>query len=178
MRNVWIVGLLLCALPAGTMADKPKVSRAMVKTMEESMDQKFQTLWPDNPVQVVGLTQGAYISGYGAVFMSELNLATGPTISPFHPNISPDEVKRIHEKKLSRLAQLRATMQQMLVDSAKSMDPVPADEQLALGISFFYWNWENREGLPAQIVMHAPKKVLLEAKAGAAAKSPIPFDEY
>jgi len=177
MRNVWIVGLVLCALPAGTMADKPKVSRAMVKTMEESMDQKFQTLWPDNPVQVVGLTQGAYINGYGAVFMSELNLATGPTISPFHPNISPDEVKHIHEKKVARLAQLKATMQQMLVDSAKSMDPVPADEEFALGISFFYWTWENREGLPAQIVMHAPKKQLLEAKAGAAAKS-IPFDEY
>src|ERR1700730_2200183 len=125
MRNVCVVGLLLCALPAGTMADKPNVSRAMVKTMEESMDQKFQTLWPDNPVQVVGLTQGAYINGYGAVFMSELNLATGPTISPFHPNISPDEVKRIHEKKLSRLAQLKATMHQLFVGSTRSMDPVP-----------------------------------------------------
>src|SRR5260370_36347713 len=137
MRNVWIVGLLLCALPAGTMADKPKVSRAMVKTMEESMDQKFQTLWPDNPVQGVGLTQGAYINGYGAVFMSELNLATGPTISPFHPNISPDEIKRIHEKKLARLTQLRQTLQQMLVDSANSWVPMPASEHLTLASYFF-----------------------------------------
>jgi len=172
MKNIWFVALSLCALPAGTMADNPKVSRAMVKTMEENMDQKFQSLWAENPVQVVGLTQGAYIPGYGAVFMSELNLATGPTISPFHPNISPDEVRRIHEKKVARLAQLKATMQQMLADSAKSMDPVPADEQIALGISFFYWNWENREGLPAQIVMHAPKKMLLTTK------TPIPTDEF
>ena len=31
--------------------------------------------WPDDPVAVIGLTQGAYIDGYGAVFMSEVNLA-------------------------------------------------------------------------------------------------------
>ncbi len=180
MKNIWILGLLACALPAGSMANKPQVSHAIVKSVEASMDQKLQALFSDNPVQVqvLGLTQGAYIDGYGAVFMSELNLAAGTPISPFHPNVTADEVKRIHDRKMERLSKLKEAMQQMLMDSAKSMDPVPADDQIALAISFFYWNWENKDGLPAQIVMHAPKKLLLDARTSAAAKSSILSDEF
>jgi len=110
--------------------------------------------------------------------MSELNLAAGTPISPFHPNITADEVKRIHDRKMERLPKLKEAMQQMLMDSAKSMDPVPADEQIVLAISFFYWNWENKDGLPAQIVMHAPKKLLLDARTSASAKSFIVSDEF
>ena len=178
MRNLWALSLLFCAVPAGSMAGNPQVNRAMIRAAEENMDQKLSTLWADNPAQVLGLTQGAYISGYGMVFMSEMNLSAGTPISPFHPNITADEVKRIHDRKVERLGKLKEAMQQMLVDSAKSMDPVPADEQIALAVSFFYWNWENKTGLPAQIVMHAPRKLLLDAKTGAAAKSSILADEF
>jgi hypothetical protein len=136
--------------------------------MEENLDNWLQRMWADDPAQVVGLTQGVYISGYGAVFMSELNLAPAPGITPFHPKVTADEMKRIHDKKAARLAQLKETMQDMLLSSAKSLDPMPLDEQLTLGISLFYWNWENSTGLPGQIVMHAPRRALLEGKAAAA----------
>jgi len=61
MKNFVVLCLVACALPAGSMADKPKVSRAIVKSVEESTDQKLQALFSDNPVQVqvLGLTQGA-----------------------------------------------------------------------------------------------------------------------
>ncbi len=179
MRNVSVLALLLCALPAGSLAEKPKVSRGMIKAMENSMDQKLQRLWAEDPMQLIGLTQGLYINGYGVVFMSEVNVAAGTALTPFHPTISPDEIRRIHEKKLARLPKLKEAMQEMLLDSARSMDSVPPDEQITLGISFFYWNdWENKEGLPAQIVMHAPKKLLLDAKTGAGGKSAIVTDEF
>jgi hypothetical protein len=179
MKNVLVIALLVCALPAGSMADKPKVSRAVVKAMENSVDQKLQRLWAEDPMQLIGLTQGLYINGYGVVFMSEVNLAAGTAQTPFHPTISPDEIRRIHEKKLARLPKLKEAMQEMLIDSARSMDSVPPDEQITLGISFFYWNdWENKEGLPAQIVMHAPRKLLLDAKAAGAGKSAIVSDEF
>ncbi len=64
---------------------------------------------------------------------------------------------------MQRMAAIRTAMRGMLVDSARSLDSVPADEQVALGLSLFYWKWENRDGLPAQIVMHAPRKVLLQS---------------
>jgi len=177
MKSALIVSLMLCALPAGSMADA-KVTRTMLEAMEKSVDGKLQNLYGLDPAEIVGATQGAYINGYGAVFMSEVNLAPATGISPFHPTRKPEEIKRTHDKKVQRMAALRNTMRDILVDSAASLDTVPADEQVAVSVSLFYWNWENREGLPAQIVMHAPKKLLLQAKAGAADKGAIASDEF
>jgi hypothetical protein len=176
MRIAAVALLLLCALPIGSMADKPRVTRAMIEGMEHSLDQKLAGLWPQDPVEVLGVSQGTYISGYGAVFLGELNLAPAAGISPFHPAIKPDEVSRTHEKKMQRMAALRTTVRGMLLDSARSLDSLPPDEQVAVGISLFYWTWENREGLPAQIVMHAPRKALLAAAN--AEQAPIASEEY
>ena len=178
MRGAAILSLLVCLLPAGSMADKSKVSRTMIEAMEKSVDGKLQRLFPSDPAEVLGLTQGAYINGYGTVFMAEVNLAPAAGITPFHPTVTPDEIKRTHDKKMQRIAALRSAMRDILADSAASLDTVPNDEQLTLGVSLFYWTWEKRDGLPAQIVMHAPKKLLLQAKAGTADKSAIVSDEF
>ena len=166
MKILAIASLLLCAFPGGSMADKSKVSRAMIQSMEGILDGHLSKLWPDDPVQVLGLTQGAYITGYGAVFMSEVNLAPGGAITPFHQTMTKDEITRLHEKKLTRLPRLKEEMQNMLVSSASSLDSVPADEQIALGITLFYWKGEKTEALPAQIVMHASKRQLVGVKTG------------
>jgi hypothetical protein len=163
MRTLLIAIILLGALPAGSIADGPKVNRAMIEAMEHSLDGKLAGLWPIDPIEVLGVSQGTYISGYGAVFLGEVNLAPAAPLTPFHQTISPDEIRRTREKKLQRMAALRTAMRSMLVDSARSLDAVPPDEQVAVGISLFYWTWENHEGLPAQIVMHAPRKALLGA---------------
>jgi hypothetical protein len=176
MRVAALAMLLLCALPAGSMADKPKVNRAMIEAMEHSLDRKLSSLWPGDPVEVLGLTQGAYVDGVGAIFIGEVNVAPAAGITPFHPSVTPDEIKRTREKKLQRMTQLKTAMREMLVDSARSLDAVPSDEQVAVGISLFYWKWENREGLPAQIVMHAPRKALLESAN--AAQAPIESQEF
>ncbi|HYL35111.1 MAG TPA: hypothetical protein VEV17_04275 [Bryobacteraceae bacterium] len=178
MRGLAIATLLLAALPMGSMADKPRVSRAMIKAVEESLDNRLQRLFPGDPVEMVGVTQGVYVDGYGVVFMGEVNLAPGAGISPFHPKITADEVKRIHDKKQARLGQLKETMADMLAGSAKSLDALPADEQITLGISLFCWNWEDTAGLPAQIVMHAPRRVLLQGKAAASDKLFVTSEEF
>jgi len=87
-------------------------------------------------------------------------------------------LKRMHDRKLARLPQLRDAMKNILVDTAATLTTVPPDEQVAMGISLFYWNTENREGLPGQIVMHAPRKVLLQAKTAPAEKASIVSDEF
>jgi hypothetical protein len=176
MRTLLIAGILLSALPAGSMADGPKVNRAMIEAMQHSLDAKIRGLWPQDPAEVLGVTQGTYIQGYGAVFLSEVNVAPAAGISPFHQTISADEVSRTHEKKLQRMAALRTAMRSMLLDSARSLDSVPTDEQVSVGLSLFYWTWENREGLPAQIVMHAQRKALLEAAK--AEQAPIAAQEF
>ena len=178
MKILPIVSLILCTLPAGSMADKPKVNRTMIEAMEKSVDGRLQKLFAPDPAEVLGVTQGAYINGYGVVFMSEVNLAPAPGITPFHPAVNADEIKRTHDKKLQRIAALRNSIRDILMDSAASLDTVPEEEQVTLGVSLFYWTWESREGLPAQIVMHAPRKLLLQAKAGTADKGAIVSDEF
>jgi len=163
MRLVAVVALALCALPAGSLADNPKVTHGMIDAMQQSLDQKFARLWPQDPVELVGPSLGTYLQGYGAIFLGEVNVAPAPGISPFHPTVDADEIRRTHEKKRQRMDAIRAAMRSMLVDSARSLDTLPADEQVALGVSLFYWKWENREGLPAQIVMHAQRKALLQS---------------
>jgi hypothetical protein len=158
--------VLASALNAAASGDRPKVSRAQVMSAEKGMDSKLAAISIDDPVMVVGLTQGVYISGYGAVFISEVNLAPGPGISPFHQTISKDEVTRIHQKKIDRLPRLKQAMQEMLLQAAPALEPSPADEQVVLAISLFYWHWEDSSGLPAQVVMRAPRKTLTMVAAG------------
>jgi len=163
MKIAAVALLALCALPGGSLADSPKVNRAMIEAMQQSLDRKLAGLFPQEPAEVLGLAQGAYIQGYGAVFLGEVNVAPTAGISPFHPTVTPDEIRRTHDKKVQRIGAIRSAMRAMLMDSARSLDAVPAEEQVTVGLSLFYWKWENRDGLPAQIVMHAPRKVLLQA---------------
>jgi hypothetical protein len=176
MKIAAVALLALCALPGGSLADSPKVNRGMIEAMQHSLDSKLSGLWPQDPAEVLGLSQGTYIQGYGAVFLGEVNLAPAAGISPFHPAVSADEVRRTREKKLQRMAALRTAMRAMLVDSARSLDSLPADEQVAVGLSLFYWKWENRDGLPAQIVMHAPRKALLQSAS--AEQAAIASEEF
>ena len=176
MRTLLIASIMLGTLPAGSIADGPKVNRAMIEAMEHGLDGKLRGVWPQDPAEVLGVSQGTYIRGYGAVFLSEVNLAQAAGISPFHPAIRPDEIVKTHDKKVQRMAALRTTMRAMLMDSARSLDAVPPDEQVAVGISLFYWTWENHDGLPAQIVMHAPRKALLAAAN--AEQAQIASDEF
>ena len=164
---------LSLSLPVGSIADKPKVNRPMIAALEKSFENQLAKLWPDDPVSVIGVPQGLYINGYGAVFTAQVNLAPAPGITPFHQTNTKEDVARTHHKKLERLPRLREAMQDMLLASAASLDPVPADEQVALGISLYNWYWEDTAGLPAQIVMHAPKRVLVQVKSGLANKSAL-----
>jgi hypothetical protein len=176
MKIAAVALLALCALPGGSLADSPKVNRGMIEAMQHSLDSKLSGLWPQDPAEVLGLSQGTYIQGYGAIFLGEVNLAPAAGISPFHPTVSAEEIRRTHEKKMQRMAAIRTAMRAILVDSARSLDSLPADEQVAVGLSLFYWKWENRDGLPAQIVMHAPRKALLQSAS--AEQAAIASEEF
>jgi len=174
MRSFVVLATLALSLAFGLSADKSKVSRSQITSMEEAIDKRLRGISsPADPVEVVGLTQGMYINGFGAVFASEVNLAPSPGISPFHPTISKDDVVRIHGRKVERLPKLKEAMQDILLNSAGSLDPIPANEQITVGITLFYWQWEDKTGLPAQIVMHAPKSALFKVKSGGADRATL-----
>jgi hypothetical protein len=162
MRLVSIFALAALVLQAGSRAaDVPtKSDRTRVV---ETIDNGFKGLFPDYPVEMLGVPHMIYIKGYGAVLSGELNLAPGGGITPFHQTITRQDVDRTHQKKAERMTALRNEMQQLLVSSAETLKDVPDNEEVVLGISLFYWHWEERAGLPDQVVMHATKKALLAA---------------
>jgi len=162
MRRLFTLALLLGgALWVGA-ADKPRVSRAAISPMEKTFDRRLEGWNVDEPVMLLGTTRGVYLEGYGVVFTAEMNLLPGGTMSPFQQTIRPEQKLRVHQKKLARLPQLREQMKEMLVDSAKSLDTVPMDERIVVGVTLFHFSWEDVSGMPAQIVMQAQRKLLVD----------------
>ena len=144
----------------------PRVSRVSVRAMEDSIDDKVARLQIDDPFQMVGGTRGMYINGYGVVFTSEMDLVANNLVSPFRPQVTKEDLTKLKHKKQQRIVMLRQIMRSMLMSTAASLDGVPVNEQVVLGITLHYYPWEDSAGLPRQIVMLAPRKLLLEAVKG------------
>jgi hypothetical protein len=158
------LGCLLAVLAACvclTGADRPRVGRAAVAAMEKSIDRRLETV-VESPFLLLGMTRGVYLEGYGAVFTAEVNLASGPSISPFRPKVTKDDIVKLRLNTLGRLPALKSAMREALVAAAGSLDTVPAEERLVVGVSLFCFSWEDSSGMPSQIVMQAPRRTLLE----------------
>ena len=84
MKLYALAVVLSLVLPVGSSADKPKVNRPMIAAVEKNFETQLAKLWVDDPVSIIGVPQGLYINGYGAVFTAQVNLAPAPGITPFH----------------------------------------------------------------------------------------------
>jgi hypothetical protein len=164
-RRTLILALLGgLALPA-PLPQSPPVTRAAFAGLEKKLDRKILSLDVNDPYELLGTVRGVYLRGYGAVFTTELSLVA-TFISPFVPELTPADIRKLQQKKLAKLAMLKQSMRQMLVDAAAELDSVPASEQIVLGVTLFYRHFEIKDGLPGQIVMQAPRQALLDYKAG------------
>ncbi|MEO7145417.1 MAG: hypothetical protein ABI165_18125 [Bryobacteraceae bacterium] len=147
-----------------TLAPKTKVGRASIAAMEQSFNQRLARLWADEPFLLLGTTRGFYLEGFGSVFSAEVNLATGPNITPFRPTIAKADIERHRKKKIERLPALKQAMRDMLTASAASLDAVPVNEQIVVEVTLSRYPWEDMTGVPTGILMQAQKKNLLDAQ--------------
>jgi hypothetical protein len=161
--------VLLLTAAALAAADHPRITRDTMVTVEQNVDRAVRTLDVNDPFDLLGFTRGVYLPGYGVVVTAEVNLVITP-ITPFHQAPVGAQLTRLRLKKMVRLASLRELMRQALVSAAATLDPVPAGEQIVFGITLFYRAFEEREGLPSQIIMQAPKQTLLDFKANRISK--------
>jgi len=139
------------------------VSRASLKAMDASFDQRIKGLWEDTFLSLIGATRGVYLDGYGVVFTAEVSPVPSMT-SMMHPTVSPEEKVKAHKLRIERIAQLKQAMRLAVADAAASLDPVPAEEQVTMIVFLAYNPWEDVSGTPAQLTFQAKKKVLLEAR--------------
>jgi hypothetical protein len=165
--------LVVLLAAAAVAAEPPPVTRASFVEMERALDSRLQKPI-ENPFNLLGSARGLYLEGFGAVFTAELNLVTGPTISPFRQKLTDQEIAALRQSKLERLLYLKQIMREMMTTFATSLSTLPASEQIALGVSLFYFKWEDSKGLPSQILMQASRQALLTAGE----KADIKVQEY
>jgi len=156
--------LLLLAAAFGA-AEAPRVNRVALAAMERTFDRRIHRFDVNDPIDLLGSTRGVYLAGYGAVFTAEVNLVASAVVTPFRPAPSKEEAEKLRQKKAARLALLEQSMREMMLSLATSLEGLPSEEHIALGVSVFYFSWENREGLPSQVLMRAKRRALLEAQA-------------
>lgn len=167
MKRIYLSFLLL-AVVLGVTAAAPRVGRDTLVAMEKSLDARISKLWDDNPYLLLGPTRGVYLEGYGAVFTAEVNLMANPA-SLMHAVLSKDEIAKYRQKKLERIPLLRKALRDALVSTASSLDTVPPEEQVVIVAVLDHYPWEDISGIPAQLMLQAPKRKLLEAqRAGGA----------
>ncbi len=162
----WIALCAVAMTAVAPAADKPRVGRASMVLVEQGFNNKFYNLGAIETLDLLGAARGVYLEGYGAVVTVEVNLVVGPAVSPFRPVLTKGEIALLKEKKRARLEVLKKAMRETLIAAGAALGDVPAQEQVVVGVSLFYFAWEDSAGLPGQILMRAPRGLLADHKAG------------
>jgi hypothetical protein len=175
MKRLAGVILLAAAGLSAAQPEKARVPRATMVKLEQAFDAKVSKISATDPMEVLSSTQGVYLEGFGAVFTVQLDLIMTPAINPFRQVMTKPEIARVRARKIERLPVLKLIMREMLMETAAGLPEMPANENVVLAVTLFRVRWEDTEGLPAQIVMQAPKQKLISR---AAADSAIQLQEF
>ena len=139
---------------------------AEIEAEQKACDAAIRGYSIDAPIDHLLPTHGVYVEGYGAVFVTDVNLIALPPLWGFGGRIAPGELKRIHDSKVKRLPAVRQLMTQMLLDAAKTLIHLKPEESILLHFNFYSMDLEDRTGLPKSMSVQGKKKDLLEAASG------------
>ncbi len=163
VSSLAVVGVAFLGAAAGAVADTPPVRRAVIRAAERSLKDRLVRIFPDTPISVTGDPRGVYIDGYGAIFTAEMQPVSDGT-SLMNSVLRPDDKVQVIAKKKARIPELKKAMKEALVETAASLDPVPLDEQVVLEVVIDRFLWEDGSGYPAELIVQAPRRKLLDLK--------------
>jgi len=142
-----------------TSTAKPTTMRETLTQLEKRMDNKISMADGADPFNILGLTRGLYLEGYGAVFTTELDLVQTPVPTPFQQVIPKQQAIKIHQRKLDHLPLLEKTLREMWQDAAAALISTPDTDQIVIAVRLLYQpSWEDTKGLPAQILLKGTRK--------------------
>ena len=161
-----LLSLLALTLTAFLFAEVQSVKIAALEDFEHRFESKLGQTPGPFPFEVLSTTPAIYVPGVGVALSNVVSLAYVDPPSPFRGPFTPKELAAIHDRKLQRLPILELSMREVMADtaSAAGFDPVPPTERVVLGVTLFYYTWEDSSGLPRQIVMSAEKQKLQAAR--------------
>ena len=128
-----------------------------VAKIESDFERKLEHLDSADPFEAMGACSGIYLNGYGLVFTTAVSLASAPKFGPFTGAYTKEKAEAVHKRKLAHLPALRKAMSEMLIGAAKSLSALPPNEKVVVAVRLFYLDYEDRTGLPNQIVMTADR---------------------
>jgi hypothetical protein len=140
--------------PAAVDANIPA---AVIGKLESAFEQKIDRLDVADPFIRQGAVSGLVIPGVGIVFSTQVALVTAPVVSPFRPVIEKSVVEQVRKRKLAHLPVLRKAMVEMMKSAGAELGMLPADQKIIIAIRLQYFDYEDKSGLPAQIVMTADR---------------------
>jgi hypothetical protein len=140
------------------------VKRDVLKSLEADLTGSFRS----HEMEIYGFPNGLYADGVGVVFTTEISLTYAPMINPFQQTFPPEYKERIRQKELKQVPVLREELKQFLLKSSVTMDTLPANELIVVGVKISHQIWEDKTGVPEQIVMQGQKSKLMDAKLGKA----------
>ena len=158
--------LLLVSAAYAAAGETPRVDRAQMKKVEESLDATLTHFTADNSHTLIGPTRGIYLGGVGAVLTAEV-IVVNAGVSIMHPLPTKEEVVQIRKKKLERLPILKKVLKDSLVSAAALLETIPPDEQVVIAVVIPRFQFEDPAGLPSQVTVQATKRKLLESKGAA-----------
>jgi hypothetical protein len=156
-----LIGVALVGIALTAASISPRVTRTNLIGLEQFADGKIIQLDATNPGDILGKTRGVYLEGYGAVFTAEVDLAPHAALNPFRPKYTDADVSKLRTQKQARIDVLKKRMVESMVIMAQGLEGVPATERIALAVTIDYWPWEKSNGMPRQILIHAPKSALM-----------------
>jgi hypothetical protein len=131
------------------------IDSAAVAKIESAFEQKVKDLDPNDPFDRLGACSGVYISGYGLVFTLPLSLVSAPTFGPFTGGFTPQKADAIHKRKLAHLPLLKKAMSEMALQASKAFPTLPPTDKVVVAARLFYLDYEDKTGLPNQMVIAA-----------------------
>lgn len=162
---MWTTALLLTAALTARSGEPPHgVPLAKIVNAQKLISTQLAAMFPEEPWFLIGTARGVYLGGVGAVFSAEINLAMGPSLSPFRQTITREEIARHRDKQETRLPVLRERMYSILGSMTTYLDTMPNNEEFVLAVTLLKYPWEDPAGIPSQIVMRAPRGKLADTQ--------------
>jgi len=153
----WLVTLALagslCSFAEDPAATKGPLNFAALRKSERAVDMRIERFDTDSPLEVIGATRAVYLNGTGLVYSLEVSLAPAVGISPFFTRMPPELVEKIHKAKRARVPVLRDLMLSLMPELAVTLAGLPAEEDLVMAVTLFYFPYEKMDGLPRQLIV-------------------------
>ena len=152
------LGTMKQAPPAAVKSGTVGAAGAPLQTMqalEKDLDGRIASTGGADPCVIWGGTRGVVVNGLGAIFTAEVELAATPGgVGLFQATVGPEQKAKILKNKLAHVPLLEQTMRDMVLSLSASPALRLADtDQVVVAVRLWYRPWEDRSGLPGEIVM-------------------------